>query len=87
MAKNPGDIEYGDVPFAGTKSPGDMEYEDVPFISEAGAPPVEKHDTKSKVAGLWKQNLKVYVKVLGAWIQCKVHVKNAGAWIEIDSGA
>jgi len=85
MAKNSGNMEYGDVPFAGTKSPGSMEYGDVPFITEAGA--AEKHDTQSKVAGVWKQNLKVYVKNLGAWVQCKVYVKVAGAWIEVDSGA
>ena len=87
MAKNPGDMEYGDVPFAGDKSPGTMEYGDVPFITDAGAPPVGKHDTQSKVAGVWKQNLKVYVKNAGAWIQCKVHVKVAEVWKEVDSGA
>ena len=84
MAKNPGNMEYGDIPFSGTKSPGDMECVDVPFIITVSA--VGVHNTQSKLAGVWTQNLKVYVKNSGAWIQCKVYVKVSGAWKEVDSG-
>ena len=84
MAKNPGNMEYGDIPFSGTKSPGDMECGDVPFIITVSA--VGVHNTQSKLAGVWTQNLKVYAKNSGAWIQCKVYVKVSGVWKEVDSG-